>query len=369
MSKKITINRQLLLSNLKYGITILQEKAIMPVYSSFLFEKKDNKITITCSSTEMEIITEFEQKQGDDMSVLIEGNIFFSTLSALKDEEITIVINEKFQMLLNAGKKKYIIPTNDPSQFPHMTISNDIRGIHLSADTIRKYLPKAAAATRKQDIAEAFRCVEIKVENNNLTILGLHSSFMYRSLSPFEAENITVYIIGGLSDVIKEMDTKETMFIGTDGRNTVFKCGNITINALTLATKYVNANPLFAIKRKPSFIVNKTAMLDSLKRLRLFSGMANDIFITCEDNSIVMRSEFLEAAKRGVETIDCQIVEKFEEIRLAQKLLLLTLNNIESEEVVIEMGANIKVPIMIYGNGEMGVEERFLIALMVSTQE
>lgn len=369
MNKKITINRQLLLSNLKYGITILQEKAIMPVYSSFLFEKKDSRITITCSSTEMEIITDFEHKDGDDMSILIEGNIFFSTLSALRDDDITIAINEKFQMLLNAGKKKYVIPTHDPNQFPHMTVSKDIKGIHLSADTVRKYLPKAAAATRKQDIAEAFRCVEIKVENNNLTILGLHSSFMYRSLSPFEAENITVYIIGGLSDVIKEMDTMETMFIGTDGRNTVFKCGNITINALTLATKYVNANPLFATKRKPCFIINKTVMLDSLKRLRLFSGMANDIFITCEENSIVMRSEYLEAAKRGVETIDCQIVEKFDEIRVAQKLLLLTLNNIDSEEVVIEMGENAKVPIMIYGNGEMGVEERFLIALMISTQE
>ena len=183
---KFIVSSTLLLKNLQAIIGVINASNTLPILDDFLFELKDNALTITSSDLEttMSVTIDIENA-GEPGSIAIPAKILFDTLKTFADIPVSFSINEESLMVeLSAGEGKYKLSGHRSDEYPRTPSLEDTTFINLSSSVLANAINKTIFATGNDELRLVLSGVFCELSPDDVTFVATdaHKLVRYKRL-------------------------------------------------------------------------------------------------------------------------------------------------------------------------------------------
>jgi DNA polymerase-3 subunit beta len=165
--------------------------------------------------------------------------------------------------------------------------------------------------------------------------------------------------------LLKNLLPKETgdVQIDFDDRNAMFTLENYSMTCRLIEGRYPNYNSVIPQNNPHRATIDRAAFVSGLKRVSVFSSAASSLIkLRLDMNTIQISGQDIDFSTSAEETLMCQYEGNQMSIGFKSTFLIDILNNISSQEVVMELAdpsrAGVIVPV------EQNEEEDLLMLLM-----
>lgn len=149
---KVSATREHLLEALQSVIGVVERRQTMPILSNVLVTARENRLRITATDLEVELVAAAEvsvQQAGD---ITLPGRKLFEIVRALPDKTSITLAREGDKMVLRAGRSRFTLSSLPASEFPLIEDIHAQHSLRLPARDCRRLIDKTHFAMAQQDV-------------------------------------------------------------------------------------------------------------------------------------------------------------------------------------------------------------------------
>ncbi len=343
----IEIQREEIISGLQKAASIIPMKTGAAFLRTIWIESKDNVLKIMSTDSKLEFTGFYSAKTNEEGLIGVQGKNFFELFRKLPAENILLRTDQNREtLLLEQGRRKYKIPTYDPSWFQDFTSFPEENAIKLSGKIIKEILERISFCI-SDDNTDPMHCMKIiPISDNTLNeVCGLngHQFAMLRFKnkefnSLLNGESILIakpYLIE-----LKRWINFDELYFTIDDKRVFFTNENKNeIISLPLNyDKFPNYELFFSYfnEETTKMIINRENLIDSLERIIIFNTETQRCcYFVFGENELIIYSQGQDKGE-ATEVIPINYNGNLDRIIFSTKNLIEILNHFQSEEVVFE---------------------------------
>ncbi len=298
---EIRIDRDELYKSITRVQSIIEKRSNMPILSTVLLSVVDTYIYI--SATDLEI--SFQQKLPAEIispgSVTISGRKLFEILKESKSQKIYIKEKENNWVFISDDVARYNLACLPSDEYPLFIEPEGVVTIGIDGNILREMINKTIHSVTIEEAGFKLSGVFIeKVAQKGKTFLRMVSTDGHRlSMIDKEIKNIEeIKMDGGVMipkkgmlELSKLASEGGMIHIGFKKNNCVAKREDAIIVIRLLETKFPDYNAVIPQKEKYCIKINKTQLLDGMKKMIILSNESyRGLKITLENNSMELVS-------------------------------------------------------------------------------
>ena len=149
---KVSATREHLLEALQSVIGVVERRQTMPILSNVLLSARDNRLRITGTDLEVELVAAAEvtvQQAGD---VTVPGRKLLDIVRNIPDKAQVSLSRESEKMLVRGGRSRFTLSSLPASEFPLIEDINAQYSLELRAQDFRRLIDKTHFAMAQQDV-------------------------------------------------------------------------------------------------------------------------------------------------------------------------------------------------------------------------
>jgi len=149
----ITSSRESLLRPLQAVIGVVERRQTMPILANVLLQVKDNRLSITASDLEVELVAETtvdEVKSPGEITV--PARKFLDICRALPEESTIRIQLDGDRMVVKSGRSRFVLSTLPATDFPVVEDINANLEITIGQSELRHLLDKTHFSMAQQDV-------------------------------------------------------------------------------------------------------------------------------------------------------------------------------------------------------------------------
>jgi DNA polymerase-3 subunit beta len=149
---KVSATREHLLEALQSVIGVVERRQTMPILSNVLVSARENRLRITATDLEVELVAGAEvsvQQAGD---ITLPGRKLFEIVRALPDKTSITLAREGDKMVLRGGRSRFTLSSLPASEFPLIEDIHAQHSLKLPAHDCRRLIDKTHFAMAQQDV-------------------------------------------------------------------------------------------------------------------------------------------------------------------------------------------------------------------------
>lgn len=367
---RFDVSSTALLSRLQSISKVIASKNSLPILDSFLFQLEENMLTITASDAETRLVTSVEvmNAQGGGLFA-VSAKILIDPLKELPEQPLTFDINdENLEIFIRFqnGKYNFIGQKGDtyPSQKP---LGDNAVSIHLDAQILLNGISRSLFATADDELRPVMNGIYFDIHTNDLTFVASDGHKLVRFCntavqSPCRASFI---LPKKSANLLKGLLAKEegAIQIRFDDNNVYVHCANFEMISRLIEGRYPNYNSVIPQENPFKVTIDRIAIMTALKRVSLFSNQAISLVkLHLKENMMVVSAQDIDFSTSAEEKIMCSYEGVELKIGFKATFLIEILNNIHSEEVVLELADPSRAGVIVPSENEEN--ENLLMLLM-----
>jgi DNA polymerase-3 subunit beta len=367
---RFDVSSTALLSRLQSISKVIASKNSLPILDSFLFQLEENTLTITASDAETRLVTSVEvmNAQGNGLFA-VSAKILIDPLKELPEQPLTFVINdENLEIFIHFqnGKYNFIGQKGDtyPSQKP---LNDNVFSINLDAQILLNGISRSLFATADDELRPVMNGIYFDIHTEDLTFVASDGHKLvrlcnYAVKSPGRASFIlpkkSANLLKGL--LAKEEGQIQIQF---DDNNVYVRCANFEMISRLIEGRYPNYNSVIPQENPFKVTVDRIAIMNALKRVSLFSNPAISLVkLHLKENTLIISAQDIDFSTSAEEMVMCNYEGTELKIGFKATYLIEILNNMNSEEVVLELADPSRAGVIV--PSENGEDENLLMLLM-----
>lgn len=149
---KLTAKREDLLAPLQSVIGVVERRQTMPVLANVLLSARDNRLAITGTDLEVELVaaTKVGLEQAGDITV--PGRKLVDIFRALPDGVSITLSTEGERIVIRAGRSRFTLSTLPAAEFPVVEEINAAQTLSLPQGEFRRLIDKTHFSMAQQDV-------------------------------------------------------------------------------------------------------------------------------------------------------------------------------------------------------------------------
>jgi len=165
---KLTAAREDLLTPLQSVIGVVERRQTMPVLANVLMSARDNRINITGTDLEVELVasSSVNLQQGGDITV--PGRKLLDIFRALPEKASVTLSTEGERMSIKAGKSRFTLSTLPAAEFPLIEEINAQQTLTLAQGEFRRLIDKTHFSMAQQDVRYYLNGLLLETEGSSL---------------------------------------------------------------------------------------------------------------------------------------------------------------------------------------------------------
>ncbi len=340
---RFIISAKVLRTNLQLVLGIMNSSNTMPILDDFLFELKDENLTIKGSDLEttMSVVIPVDKADGEGV-VAVPARLLLETLKTFTDIPVTFDINEEsysIEIITQDGKYKFI--GHNPLDFPKIPEREDLSTFHINSDHLRNGFIKTIFATSTDDMRPVMTGVlmELYQDNVNFVATDAHKLVRY-TRNDVQAESEAAIVlpkkpISHLKNILpNDVDVK----IEYNQQNVFFSYDNIFIAGRLISGKYPEYRAVIPTNNPNVLEVDRASFMLAIKRSSIFANQStNQIRLEITSNEVIVSSEDLDFSNESKERLPCNYVGEDMVIGFNAKFFNEVLSYIDSDRIRLEM--------------------------------
>ena len=349
---KFIVSSELLLKKLQIISGVLNASNTLPILDDFLFLIKKGELNITASDLETILVTKIDVEAKEDGIIAIPAKLLLETLKTFPDQPLTFTIDSAtFGIEISSDYGKYKLTGHDGEEFPKTPLLESPSALDVDAYILSNAINKTLFATGNDELRPVMSGVLFELNNDDLTFVATdaHKLVRYKRtdlkaekgasfIMPKKPLTLLKNILGSVSSEVKiEYNETNVMF--------VFDATKMTTRLID--GKYPNYNAVIPTENPNKLTVSRTALLNSIKRVAIFSNKTtHQVRLKMTGSELNISAEDLDFANEANERLTCLYDGEDMEIGFNSRFLIEMLANLDSEDVNIAMSASNRAGIL-----------------------
>ena len=349
---------------------VVPSKTSLNILECFLFEVKDGQLSLTASDSETTMVTSLEVNECDeDGRFAITAKTLLDALKEISEQPLRFEINLKnYETKIRYQNGEYNLMGQDAKEYPQpVELGESAVKLEMEADMLLSGVTRSLFAVADDELRPVMNGVYFDITTENVTMVASdgHILSRCRTNQAFGNERATFILPKKPALLLKNLLPKENgaVTIEFDQRNARFVMENYQMVCRLIEGRYPNYNSVIPQNNPHRVIADRVQLLGALRRVSVFSSQSSNLIkIRLEQNMIVVSAQDMDFSVSAEERQVCQYDGAEMSIGFQSDHLIDILNNMQSEEVMIELAdpsrAGVVVPV------EQDEKEDLLMLLM-----
>jgi DNA polymerase-3 subunit beta len=151
---KLSLLRETLLKPLQLVIGVVERKQTLPILSNILLTTTDNKLSITGTDLEVELVgqTAFETSATELHQITVPGRKLMDICRALPENSPIELFRDKEKIILRSGRSRFTLSTLPAEDFPSVEKHDGQVSFSLPQQQLYRLLQRTHFAMAQQDV-------------------------------------------------------------------------------------------------------------------------------------------------------------------------------------------------------------------------
>jgi DNA polymerase-3 subunit beta len=367
---KFIVSSGLLLKNLQTISGVLNSNTPLPILENFLFDINDGELIISASDLETTMTTKMNVEARENGKIAIPASILLETLKTFPEMPLTFTFStDNFSIELSSDYGKYSLSGQDGEEFPRVPEIDDVKTLEMPTGVLSDAIVKTVFATGNDELRPVMTGVFFQIGLDNITFVATdaHKLVRYRR-NDLKSTVETSFILPKkplnlLKNALPSEDTKVN--INYNNSNAFFSFNNITLICRLIDGRYPNYEAVIPQENPNKLTVDRQTFLSSIKRVSIFSNKStHQVRLKITGSELQVSAEDLDFANAAQERMTCQFEGEDMEIGFNARFILDMLNNLRTNEVVLEMSSPNRAGLLLEAPNERNANEDILMLVM-----
>ena len=366
---KFIVSSTGLFSRLQAISRVINSKNSLPILDCFLLELTDGTLSITASDSETTLSTFIEANEYDtDGRFAVNSKTILEALKEIPEQPLTFEVSESMEIVVKYQNGKYSLMGQNADEYPQSAnLGSNAVHVSLGVDVLTNGINRSLFATADDELRPVMNGIYFDITTEDITFVASDGHKLVRNKT-YKArgnEKAAFILPKKPATLLKNLLPKETgdVQIDFDDRNAMFTLENYSMTCRLIEGRYPNYNSVIPQNNPHRATIDRAAFVSGLKRVSVFSSAASSLIkLRLDMNTIQISGQDIDFSTSAEETLMCQYEGNQMSIGFKSTFLIDILNNISSQEVVMELAdpsrAGVIVPV------EQNEEEDLLMLLM-----
>ncbi|MFO7873199.1 MAG: DNA polymerase III subunit beta [Bacteroidales bacterium] len=341
---KFIVSSSLLLKQLQAIGGVLSTNNTLPILDNFLFELSDSEIKISASDLETTMTTRIQVDMSEgEGSVAIPARLLLDTLKTLSDVPVTFDIDPgNFGVTLMAGEGKYRLAGQNGEEYPQVPPIEEATSISIESEALYQAISKTIFAASNDDLRPVMAGVYCQLSDEGTIFVATDAHKLVRyTRHDVKSEETASFILpkkplNQLRNILAQDDVPVQIEYSATNARFTFK--NFIMTCRLIEGKYPNYSAVIPDSNPNKMTVDRLPFLNAIKRVSLFSNQSTyQVKFKIVGSELTLTAEDLDYSNEARERLTCHYEGSDLEIGFNSKFMVEMLNNLESDQVMLEM--------------------------------
>ena len=269
---KLNLQRETLLKPLQQVIGVVERKQTLPILSNVLLRTKDNKLSITGTDLEVELVGHSEQPaQTGDYQITVPGRKLMDICKALPEDAPIELYQNNEKVTLRSGRSRFTLSTLPADDFPSVEDQTGDITFGLSQKDFRYLLNRTAFAMAQQDVRYYLNGLLLEVNDKNLRAVATDGHRLAMNIIDTDiATDHRVQIIiprKGITELMRLLeDVDATVQIAINKNHLKVVGPHFTFTSKLIDGRFPDYSRVIPMKSTKSIIVDCDTLSHALQR-------------------------------------------------------------------------------------------------------
>ena len=342
---KFVVSSTALSAHLQGISRVINSKNALPILDCFLFELQDGLLTVTVSDSETTMTTSLEVVESDvDGRFAITARTLLDALKEIPEQPLTFDIDlQTLEMTVQYQNGKYNLVGQNADEFPTpASLGDNAVRVRMDAETLLNGINRTIFATADDELRLVMNGIYFDITTEGITMVASdgHKLVRCKTLAAQGNERAAFIFPKKPATLVKNLLPKESgaVSIEFDERNAIFTLENYRMICRLIEGRYPNYNSVIPKNNPNKITVDRQLLLGALRRVSVFSSQASSLIKLCMGKDrMIINAQDIYFSTSAEESLVCQYDGAQMEIGFKSTFLIDILNNIPSDEVIIEL--------------------------------
>lgn len=342
---KFVVSSTALSAHLQGISRVINSKNALPILDCFLFELQDGLLTVTVSDSETTMTTSLEVVESDvDGRFAITARTLLDALKEIPEQPLTFDIDlQTLEMTVQYQNGKYNLVGQNADEFPTpASLGDNAVRVRMDAETLLNGINRTIFATADDELRLVMNGIYFDITTEGITMVASdgHKLVRCKTLAAQGNERAAFIFPKKPATLVKNLLPKESgaVSIEFDERNAIFTLENYRMICRLIEGRYPNYNSVIPKNNPNKITVDRQLLLGALRRVSVFSSQASSLIKLCMGKDrMIINAQDIDFSTSAEESLVCQYDGAQMEIGFKSTFLIDILNNIPSDEVIIEL--------------------------------
>lgn len=359
-----------LLKQLQVLSGIVNTNNTIPILDNFLFELNTNQLKITASDVETIMSSTLTVQSDYQGAIAINARLLLDAVKTFPEQPLTFVVRDNNTVEISSDFGKYDMAYYDGVDFPKPVELAAPNKTMISSSILATAINYTVFAAGNDDLRPAMSGVFFQFNSEGLIFVATdaHKLVKYerKDLSTPEASEFIMpkKPLHILKNILATAESDVT--IEYNEANAKFIFDNFVLTCRLIDGKYPNYTAVIPKDNPNKLTVNRAAFLNSVRRASIFSSKStHQIRLKMAGTELNISAEDMDFSNRADERLNCNFEGDDMQIGFNSKFLIEMLNNLDSEDILLEMSVPSRAGILTPIDGKEDGEEIMMLVMPV----
>ncbi len=349
---------------------VINSKNSLPILDSFLFEVHDGQITITASDSEnvMRGTLNLDSCEGEG-DFAVNNHTILDAVKELPEQPLTLDVNMgEMKIYITYQNGSYNFPILGADEYPKaQSVSEGATSITIDADTLSDNITRSLFATAQDELRPVMNGIYFDLQADSLAIVASDGHKLVRNKNfLIKSDAPAAFILPKKpATLLKNVLAKDggDVVIRFDERSADISYADGNLSCRLIEGRYPNYNSVIPQGNPNQITIDRKSLIGALRRVLPFASDSSQLIrFHVSAGLLELNAEDIDFATSAKESVTCEYGGNPMSIGFKGSSMLEILNNLESEDVVIQLAdpsrAGVVVP------GEQPENEDVLMLIM-----
>ncbi len=342
---RLTISSTALAGRLLALSKVFNSKNSMPILDCYLFDITGNTLTITASDSENVMTTtlQLDEVSGDG-TFAVNNRTILDAVKELPEQPLTLDVDmSTYAIKVIYQNGIYNFTAQSGNEFPRLQpLSESAASIVIESKTLNNDIAHSLFATANEELRPVMNGIYFDLTPEGLAIVASDGHKLVRTRNKSITSDAPMAFImpkkpaSLLKNVLQKSD--DDVLIRFDDRNANISFADGTLACRLIEGRYPNYNSVIPSDNPNHLTIDRLTLLGVIRRVLPFaSDSSQQIRLHIEMGKAVISSEDIDFYTSAKEEIVCDYNGTTMDIGFKGSSLMEILNNLDSEEVVLEL--------------------------------
>ena len=337
---KFIVSSTALFSHLQAISRVINSKNSLPILDCFLLELQDGTLSMTASDNETTLSTSIEVNEFDgDGRLAVSSKTLLEALKEIPEQPLSFQINpSNLEITVQYQNGKYSLMGQNADEYPQtQELGSNAVQVNMPADVLMGGVNRCIFATADDELRPVMNGIYFDI---TLVASDGHKLVRCKTFAAHSDEKAAFILPKKPANLLKNLLPKEQgdVQIGFDDRNASFTLENYRMVCRLIEGRYPNYNSVIPQNNPHKAIIDRASFISALRRVSVFSSQASSLIkLSLSENQMKISAQDIDFSTSAEETIICQYEGNAMSIGFKSSFLIDILNNLSSQNVVIEL--------------------------------